>query len=41
MRAPLEWTEALTLVGEAIAFRAEPGSYRPGMHSRARTAQEA
>jgi AhpD family alkylhydroperoxidase len=76
-RAALEWTEALTLIGEghvpdavyaavrehfseeeivklalavvaingwnrlSIAFRAEAGTYRPGMHSRARTPQEA
>jgi alkylhydroperoxidase family enzyme len=25
----------------SIAFRAEAGSYRPGIHSRARTTQEA
>ena len=76
-RAALEWTEALTLIGEghvpdavyaavrehfseeemvnltlavvaingwnrlSISFRAEAGTYRPGIHSRARTAQEA
>lgn len=76
-RAALEWTEALTRIGDghvpdavdaavrehfseeeivnlalavvainswnrlAIAFRAEAGGYRPGMHSRARSAQQA
>ncbi|HEY1289741.1 MAG TPA: carboxymuconolactone decarboxylase family protein [Burkholderiales bacterium] len=76
-RAALEWTEALTRIGDghvpdavyagvrehfseedlvklalavvaingwnrlAIAFRAQAGSYRPGMSGRARTAQEA